>query len=152
MDVEKIKTILPHRYPFLMIDRCVSIKRGARFPASRVDSKAIGIKNVTCNEPIFQGHFPHRSILPGVLIIEAMAQLSALALHKEDDPLKETLIVKVDNAKFRQPVVPGDTLYLYSTVVKDKGKIIEFDCQARVCDQLVAEAKILAKIYDSDVR
>ncbi|GAA4661223.1 3-hydroxyacyl-ACP dehydratase FabZ [Bartonella pachyuromydis] len=139
VDIEKLLSILPHRYPFLLIDRIVDIDDG---------QKAIGIKNITINEPHFMGHFPAKPVMPGVLILEAMAQTAgAISLLKLGN--KKTNLVylmTVDNAKFRKPVVPGDQLKIYVQLLKERAGMRRFSCIAKVEDVRVAEAEIAAMI------
>lgn len=149
IDLDTIKTVLPHRYPFLLIDRVIDLQDGSD-PSSRVGRKVKVLKNVTVNEPFFQGHFPERPIMPGVLLIEAMAQASALAAVKPSDPKMNVAIVLVDKARFRRPVIPGDTVIMHSEVLKDRGRMLLFSCQSYVDDQLVAEAEIMANVWPLD--
>jgi 3-hydroxyacyl-[acyl-carrier-protein] dehydratase len=132
-----IMKILPHRYPFLLVDRIVELEVGTR---------AVGIKNVTINEPFFQGHFPGHPIMPGVLIIEALAQVggvtAALAENGVED--KVTYFVGIDKARFRRPVVPGDVLRLEMNIINHRRGIYCFDGKAYVGDKLVAEAELKA--------
>ena len=141
--IADIKKILPHRYPFLLVDRILSIKEGGN-PANREGRVLTAIKNVTVNEEFFNGHFPHAPIMPGVLILEAMAQAGALANHSDENPDMEFMIASVANAKFRKPVVPGDQLVLIAHIEKDKGKMKKINCKAEVDGQVVAEAQVLA--------
>ncbi len=139
-DIVRIKRMIPHRYPFLMIDRVVNIE---------VNRFAIGIKNVTVNEPHFDGHFPAIPVMPGVLIIEAMAQTSAVLVVETLDLVDKQLLVYfmgIDSAKFRKPVTPGDTLELHVTVARGRGKIWKFTGEAKVGDALCAEAEFAAMI------
>ena len=139
-DVVRIKRMIPHRYPFLMIDRVVNIE---------VNRFAIGIKNVTVNEPHFEGHFPVLPVMPGVLIIEAMAQTSAVLVVQTLDLIDKNLLVyfmSVENAKFRHVVAPGDTLELHVKTIRGRGKIWKFRGEARVGDTLCAEAEFAAMI------
>jgi 3-hydroxyacyl-[acyl-carrier-protein] dehydratase len=141
-DISRIMEMLPHRYPFLMIDRVIDI-----IP----DQSATGIKNVSIAEPHFQGHFPSRPVMPGVLIIEAMAQTSAvLVVHTLGDDVEGNLVyfMSIDNARFRKPVVPGDTLYVRVSKKRQRGPVWKFDCEAKVGDKVVAEATITAMITD----
>jgi 3-hydroxyacyl-[acyl-carrier-protein] dehydratase len=143
-DVLTIKRMIPHRYPFLMIDRVVNI---------RVKESAVGIKNVTVNEPHFQGHFPVVPVMPGVLIIEAMAQTSAVLVVETLGVIDQNLLVyfmSIEEAKFRSRVVPGDTLELHVTTVRGRGKIWKFRGEARVGDTLCAEAVFAAMIVTED--
>ncbi len=142
MDVVEIQKLLPHRYPFLLVDRVVEIVAG---------QKLIGIKNVTANEPFFNGHFPGHPVMPGVLILEALAQASAILAYKSEgmDPTaKVTYLMAIDNAKFRRPVVPGDRLELAVEVVKHKGAVFKTKGIASVDGVKVAEGEFLATVVD----
>jgi len=141
--IADIKKILPHRYPFLLVDRILSIKEGSN-PANREGRILTAIKNVTANEEFFNGHFPHNPIMPGVLILEAMAQAGALANHSATNPDMEFMIASIKDAKFRKPVVPGDQLVLTAHIAKDKGKMKKINCTAQVDGHIVAEAQVLA--------
>jgi 3-hydroxyacyl-[acyl-carrier-protein] dehydratase len=143
-DILTIKRMIPHRYPFLMIDRVVNIA---------VNRSAVGIKNVTVNEPHFQGHFPVLPVMPGVLVIEAMAQTSAVLVVETLGVIDQDLLVyfmSIDEAKFRNRVVPGDTLELHVETVRGRGKIWKFRGEARVGDTLCAEAVFAAMIVTQD--
>lgn len=139
VDILKIMQLLPHRYPFLMVDRIVDIDG---------DRKARGLKNVTANEPHFQGHFPDYPVMPGVLIIEGMAQTAGAICQKATggDSTSIVYFMTIDNAKFRKPVVPGDLLEYHVTQTKKRGNIWRFDCLAVVDDAKVAEATISAML------
>jgi len=141
MDVTEIQKILPHRYPFLFVDAIVEMERLKR---------VVGIKNVTINESHFQGHFPGKPIMPGVLIIEAMAQTGGLLLLQEvpDRENKLLYFVAVDGARFRRPVVPGDQLKLEIKVVSWRGDFCKLDGRATVDGQLAAEATLMCKMVD----
>ena len=144
MDVQQIQKLLPHRYPFLLVDRVVEIVPG---------QKLIGYKNVTTNEPFFNGHFPGHPVMPGVLILEALAQASAILAYKTEglDPSRKvTYLMAIDNAKFRKPVVPGDRLQLEVEVIKHKGAIWKQRGTATVDGQKVAEGEFLATVVDID--
>jgi 3-hydroxyacyl-[acyl-carrier-protein] dehydratase len=148
MNIEEILKILPHRYPFVLIDRIVSIDPPK--PGSWVGKKIQAIKNVTLNEHFFTGHFPNKPIMPGVLIIESMAQAAAVCAYRSelnDGEAQEVMIASIDNARFRRPVVPGDQLVLNVVVTKERNTIIAFHCEAFVDGQLVAEADLLAKSF-----
>ena len=135
LEIDAIKEILPHRYPFLLVDRILELEPGKR---------AVGIKNVTANEPFFQGHFPQRAIMPGVLIIEAMAQVGGIMiLCVEEHRGKLAYLGTVDGVKFRRPVVPGDTLTMETEVLRIRGNMGRVRCAARVGEQSVAEAEIM---------
>lgn len=141
--IEKIREILPHRYPFLLVDRVVHVQKGHN-PSNREGQVLKAIKNVTINEEFFNGHFPNMPIMPGVLILEAMAQVGALANYSEGDKEHEFRIASINNAKFRAPVVPGDQLLIIAKIEKDKGKMKKIKCSAEVEGQVVAEAEVLA--------
>lgn len=141
---EEIQKILPHRYPFLLVDRVLSVTGGSEASGNREGRVLTAIKNVTGNEDFFNGHFPQKPIMPGVLILEAMAQTGALANHLSDDPEMEFMIASVSDAKFRKPVVPGDQLVLTAHIVKDKGKMKKINCKAEVDGQIVAQAQVMA--------
>ncbi|HLA50844.1 MAG TPA: 3-hydroxyacyl-ACP dehydratase FabZ [Thermodesulfobacteriota bacterium] len=140
IDIKEILNTLPHRYPFLLVDKVVEFEAGKR---------AKGIKNVTINEPFFQGHFPGHPIMPGVLIIEAMAQVGGILAFKSANVAnKAVYFMGIDKAKFRKPVLPGDKLELVLEVTKQRGAIWAFKGEAYVDDNLVAEAELMATIVD----
>ena len=139
-DIEDIKRRIPHRYPFLFIDLVKDIK---------LDRSAVGIKNVTFNEPHFQGHFPKKPIMPGVTVVEAMAQTSAILVSHSLGTLDEELLVyfmTLDNCRFRKIVSPGDVLELRVTVLRKGSKIWKFDGKAVVGESIVAEAVFSAML------
>ena len=141
MDVQEIQSILPHRYPFLLVDRILEVEPGKRI---------VGIKNVTVNEPFFPGHFPGKPIMPGVLIIEAMAQVGGVLLLKEVEDRENKLVyfMGIDEARFRKPVVPGDQLRFELEVLKRKSTTCKLQGRAFVDGALVAEAVILSAMVD----
>ena len=142
IDVERIMRMIPHRYPFLMIDR---VRRMVPHKS------AIGVKNVTINEPQFTGHFPARPIMPGVLLIEAMAQTAAaLVVHSLDmiDKGKLVYFMTLDKGRFRKPVFPGDVVELHVDVIKARGPVWKFSGEARVGDAICAQAEFSAMIVD----
>ena len=140
-DIMRVLSLLPHRYPFLMVDRIVDMNG---------DESGIGIKNVTYNEPHFQGHFPGQPVMPGVLIIEGMAQTAgALCVAaRSDSKPKIVYFMTIDKAKFRKPVVPGDVLEYHVKKIKNRQNIWKFSAVAMVGDTRVAEAEISAMIID----
>ena len=140
LDVNEIRRILPHRYPMLLVDRIVELE------ADRI----VGIKNVTANEPFFSGHFPDFPVMPGVLIVEAMAQTAGVLVLKsvEDRASKLVLLVSIEYAKFRRPVVPGDQLRMELTMLKRKASVAKMSGKATVDGVLVAEAEVMCKLAD----
>lgn len=140
-DIVRIQQFLPHRYPFLLVDRIIEFE-----PKKRI----VGIKNVTINEPFFQGHFPGAPVMPGVLVIEAMAQTAGVLMYHEvsDASNKLVFFTGIDNARFRRPVIPGDTLRMELTVLKLRSRYIRLRGEAYVEDQLVAEAEISSSLVD----
>jgi len=140
LDVNEIRTILPHRYPFLLVDRIVEIET----------ERIVGIKNVTVNEPFFQGHFPEFPVMPGVMIVEAMAQTAGILVLRgiPDRDNKLVFLVSVDAARFRKPVVPGDQLRIEMKVIRRKGTVAKMAGTATVNGVLVAEAEVMCKLED----
>ncbi len=143
MDINDILNHLPHRYPFLLIDRVTEFRQG---------ESLTGIKNVTYNEPFFQGHFPQRPVMPGVLILEAMAQATGLLAFRTQGNTadRETLyfLVGMNKVRFKKPVEPGDQLVITVNLIKEKRGIWVFDCSARVDEQLVSSAEIMCTERD----
>ncbi len=140
IDINEILNILPHRYPFLLVDRIVEFEAG---------KMAKGIKNVTINEPFFQGHFPGHPIMPGVLLIEAMAQVGGiLAFKSANVENKVVYFMGIDKARFRKPVMPGDRVELILNVIKNRGDIWVFKGEANVDGKIAAEAEIMATIME----
>lgn len=138
MDINAIMKILPHRYPFLLLDRIVELEHGKR---------CVGIKNVTVNEPFFPGHFPGHPIMPGVLIVEAMAQVAGIMAYlasDEETQKKVSYFMGIDNAKFRKPVVPGDQLRIEITTTMNRRNIWGVDGKAYVDGKVVTEASLKA--------
>ena len=140
LDVTQIRQILPHRYPMLLVDRIVEMSAG----------RIVGLKNVSANEPFFQGHFPEFPIMPGVLIVEAMAQCGGvLALSEIDDRHgKIVLFTSIDNCRFRAPVTPGDQLRMELELVRKRGRIVKMQGLAYVDGRLVAQAVLMCSIAD----
>jgi 3-hydroxyacyl-[acyl-carrier-protein] dehydratase len=144
IDIREIMSLLPHGYPFLLIDRILEIEPGKRI---------VGIKNVTYNEPFFPGHFPGRPIMPGVLIIEAMAQTAGVLAFKsipEEGQRRPVLFLGLDNVRFRKPVIPGDQLRMELEITRHRQAIWAFKGKAFVEDKLVAEAELLAMLGEED--
>ena len=140
MDINQILKFLPHRYPFLLVDRVLEVE----------ENRIIVIKNVTVNEPFFPGHFPHHPVMPGVLIIEAMAQAAALlACHREGvvpDEDSVVLFAGIDNARFKRQVIPGDQLVFEASVVQHRRGIYKFKAVARVDGELATEAELMCAL------
>ena len=145
MDVVEIQEIIPHRYPFLLVDRITEVVK---------NESLIGYKNVSISEPVFQGHFPGHPIYPGVMILEGMAQaggilaFQSMEMTKEEAAQKVVYFMSIDKAKFRAPVKPGDKLEYRITVIKNKGSIWMLKGEAFVDDKLVSEAELKAMIVD----
>ncbi len=140
LDIEEIRNILPHRYPMLLVDRILELE----------PERIVGIKNVTVNEPFFRGHFPDFPVMPGVLIVEAMAQVAGVLVLKSipDRASRLVLLAGIDNAKFRRPVLPGDQLRIEMTVVKKKASVAKMQGVATVDGAVVAEVEVLCKLAD----
>ena len=142
MDINAIMKILPHRYPFLMVDRILELEHGKR---------CVGIKNVSINEPYFQGHFPGHPVMPGVLIIEAMAQVAGIMAYTasgDEAITKVSYFMAIDNAKFRKPVFPGDQLRIEIETTMCRRGIWGVNCKAFVGETLVTEAALKATLAD----
>ncbi len=142
IDINRVMQLIPHRYPMLMIDRVVNVVLG---------ESAVGIKNVTINEQFFQGHFPQRPVMPGVLIIESMAQTAAVlvvATLGADAEGKLVYFMTVDEARFRKPVGPGDTIHVHVSKLRQRGNVWKFKGEAKVNDVLCAEAVFAAMIMN----
>ena len=141
IDILEIMAMLPHRYPLLLVDKVLEYE---------LNKSIIGIKNVTFNEPHFTGHFPNKPIMPGVLIIEAMAQLSAILVAKSISSCKEkdVYFMSIDGAKFRKVIQPGDTMYLYAELQQNRGSVWKFSARAEVNKELVAESTFTAMVKD----
>ena len=140
-DVRKIMTFLPHRYPFLLVDRILELNPG---------KNVVALKNVTFNEPHFQGHFPGAPVMPGVLILEAMGQAGGVLAYEsnpEEDP--STLLIYLmglDNVKFRKPVVPGDQLIMEINILRQRGRTVKMSGTAKVNNKVVAEGELMATV------
>lgn len=142
IDVKEISKILPHRYPFLLVDRIVHL--------DLVENMIIGQKNVTINEQFFQGHFPGVPIMPGVLILEALAQTGGILIHRKSQTPKIAVLLNINNAKFRKPVVPGDVLILQVYGQHFSGKGGKIQAKALVNDQIAVEAEIGFALVDKE--
>jgi beta-hydroxyacyl-ACP dehydratase FabZ len=140
LDINEIRALLPHRYPFLLVDRIVEME----------EERIVGIKNVTVNEPFFTGHFPDFPVMPGVLIVEAMAQTAGVLVLKSlgGRGSKLVLLVAIENARFRKPVLPGDTLRMEMKVLKRKASVAKMAGTATVDGALVAEVEVMCKLAD----
>ncbi|MGK5081833.1 3-hydroxyacyl-ACP dehydratase FabZ [Bdellovibrionota bacterium FG-1] len=166
LTIEQIQRFLPHRPPFLLVDRILGIHPTGDVSdmssKGKVGTRVVGLKAVSFNESYFQGHFPGHAILPGVLLLETMAQISSFSLYpylsRQPDGIEtlaknfQCVFVGVDSARFRRPVVPGDLLKIETTVTKTRGRLWVFECHATVDGQRVAEADIMANlIANSDL-
>lgn len=139
IDINEILKLIPHRYPFLLVDRVIDFEVG---------KSITGIKNVTMNEPHFLGHFPSRPVMPGVLIVESMAQITAVLVAKSMDSVedKEVFFMSIDNTKFRKIVEPGDQLILRASIIQNRGSVWKFEASAFVDDKLVSESIFTAMV------
>lgn len=138
MEIGEIKEYLPHRYPFLLVDRVLELE---------MEKRIVALKNVTANEPFFQGHFPHHAVMPGVLIVEALAQAAALLAFKsmgtKRDERTVVYLAGVDGARFKRPIVPGDTLLLEAEKLMEKRGLVKFAARAKVGEQVACEVELL---------
>ncbi len=142
-DIGRVMKLLPHRYPFLLVDRIYDMLG---------DESCVGVKNVTINEPFFQGHFPQFPVMPGVLIIEGLAQTAgALCVHSLGENYKAELVyfMGIERAKFRKPVVPGDQLHYHVKKIRNRGRVWKFFGEAKVNGQVVTEAEVSAMLADT---
>jgi 3-hydroxyacyl-[acyl-carrier-protein] dehydratase len=143
MDIKDIQKFLPHRYPFLLVDKIIEVEPKI---------KAVGIKNVTINEEFFQGHFPGNPIMPGVLIIEALAQVAGvLAFRSGGSEGRSVYFMSIEKAKFRRPVVPGDQLRLEVSILQHRGNVWKFSGNAVVEEKIAAEAEFTAMVIDREI-
>ena len=140
LDIDRIRDILPHRYPFLLVDRVLEIS----------GDEVVAIKLVSANEPFFQGHFPQKPIMPGVLMIEALAQTAGIGVRYNDPVARERGIVLagVSKSRFRRPVVPGDVLTLHTRLIRRRGNLLVVEGEARVGEETAATAEIMAAFVD----
>jgi len=141
MDSREIQNTLPHRYPFLLVDRIIELEPNV---------KAVGLKNVTINEPFFQGHFPQQPIMPGVLIVEAMAQVAGILAFRSGAKGDSVYFMSIERAKFRRPVVPGDQLRLEIKVLKSRNNVWKFSGTAFVDDKLVSDVEFTAMVPEKE--
>ncbi|MGD8258389.1 MAG: 3-hydroxyacyl-ACP dehydratase FabZ [Desulfobacterales bacterium] len=142
-DIQAIMELLPHRYPFLLVDRIIEVIPG---------DKIFALKNVTINEPFFQGHFPDKPIMPGVLIIEAMAQVGGVLAYETGSPEQRGKLIyfmAMDKVRFRKPVVPGDQIIFEARILKFRTKVAKMSGRALVDNQLVAEAELMASFGEN---
>lgn len=143
-DIARVLALLPHRFPMLLIDRVADLRPG---------KGAVGLKNVTINEPFFQGHFPGRPVMPGVLLIEAMAQTAAVVVISsldEQDQGKLVYFMSIESARFRKPVIPGDQVYLHVEMIQNRRNVWKFRGEAKVDGTVAAEATYTAMIADDE--
>lgn len=147
MDIMAIQERIPHRFPFLLIDRIDSYTPG-KDPKAWLGRKVIARKNVTINEPYFTGHFPHKPVMPGVLQVEAMAQAGAVAcLGSNDGQSWDVLIAKINDCRFRKPVVPGDVLEIHAEITKEKAGIVAVTCKTLCDGEVISEVELVAKVF-----
>ncbi len=143
MDIREIQNILPHRFPFLLVDRIIELEPKV---------KAVGLKNVTINEPFFQGHFPDNPIMPGVLIVEAMAQVAGILAFRSGVEGGAVYFMSIEKAKFRKPVIPGDQLRFEINFLKQRGNVWKFSGEAFVDNKLVSEAEFTAMVSGQELK
>lgn len=146
LTITQIQERIPHRFPFLLIDRVLSFEHGPD-KEKYVGRKVVARKNVSMNEPYFSGHFPDNPVMPGVLQVEAMAQTGAIACVPDSSDKIDVLIAKISEAKFKKPVVPGDTLELHAEITAEKRGLLFVSCKAFCDSQVVAQAEVLAKVF-----
>ncbi len=142
IDIKEILSLLPHRYPLLLVDRVIELVP---------ETKAVGIKNVTINEPFFQGHFPNNPVMPGVLIVEAMAQVAGILAFKSGVEGKSVYFMSIEKVKFRKPVLPGDQIRFEVSVSHKRGNVWKFSGNAFIDGKLVAEAEFTAMVSDREL-
>jgi beta-hydroxyacyl-ACP dehydratase FabZ len=140
--IKEIQAVLPHRYPFLLVDRIIDFKEG---------ESALGLKNVTMNEEFFTGHFPGNPVMPGVLILEALAQTSGIFAARCGLAGKAMYFMSIEKAKFRRPVVPGDQLHLEVKLLQRRGNVFKFAGRGLVDGKVVAEAEFMAMVSDKEI-
>ena len=146
LNILEIQKRIPHRFPFLLIDRVDSFEHGPD-PQKFAGRKIVCTKNVTMNEPYFQGHFPNNPVMPGVLQVESMAQAGAIACVPNEEDKMDVLIAKISEAKFRRPVVPGDTLKVHAEILSEKRGLLWVRCEMKCEGQVVSQVQVMAKIF-----
>lgn len=142
IDIKEILSLLPHRYPLLLVDKVIELVP---------ETKAVGIKNVTINEPFFQGHFPNNPVMPGVLIVEAMAQVAGILAFKSGVEGKSVYFMSIEKVKFRKPVLPGDQIRFEVSVSHKRGNVWKFSGNAFIDGKLVSEAEFTAMVSDREL-
>lgn len=142
IDIKEILSLLPHRYPLLLVDKVIELVP---------ETKAVGIKNVTINEPFFQGHFPNNPVMPGVLIVEAMAQVAGILAFKSGVEGKSVYFMSIEKVKFRKPVMPGDQIRFEISVIHKRGNVWKFSGNAFVDGKLASEAEFTAMVSDREL-
>ncbi len=150
LDIQQIQKRIPHRFPFLLIDRILKFEHGPSEDSFK-GRKIVARKNVTMNEPYFTGHFPNNPVMPGVLQVEAMAQAGALACAPDDNESVDVLFAKINGAKFKRQVTPGDVLEIHAEITGEKSGILSVDCKMFCEGKLVSEASIMAKVVKREV-
>jgi 3-hydroxyacyl-[acyl-carrier-protein] dehydratase len=142
IDIKEILSILPHRYPFLLVDKVIELTP---------ETRAVGIKNVTISEPFFQGHFPNNPVMPGVLIVEAMAQVAGILAFKSGIEGKSVYFMSIEKVKFRKPVLPGDQIRFEVSVIHKRGNVWKFSGNAFIDGKLASEAEFTAMVSDREL-
>lgn len=145
LNIQDIQKRIPHRFPFLLVDRVLSFEYGED-PKAFKGRKVVARKNVTMNEPYFTGHFPDNPVMPGVLQVEAMAQAGALACAPEESESIDVLIAKINGAKFKRPVTPGDVLEIHAEITAEKRGILTVTCEMHCDGQMVSQVEVMAKV------
>ncbi len=139
LDIKQILNSLPHRYPFLLVDRIIELEKGV---------KVVGIKCVTMNEPFFLGHYPNHPVMPGVMIVESMAQVCGFMFLDENSTDKVPYFTGIDNVRFRKPVIPGDQLRIEGEMIKFRRNVAKVNCRALVNDEVVSQGELMFTVVD----